>query len=117
MPNRNIVSLPDEKHSTASRRRFLSYLGAAPTITALGGAGLLSTLEAPSALANTGPLTAAERRHRAFVIRRDAAILQRDRAAQISTSNGDEQLYANRIASFSKCLPHNQSGEVDLNAY
>jgi hypothetical protein len=102
---------------SASRRRFLSYLGAAPGLTALGGAGLLSTLEAPSALAASGPLDAAQRRHRAFTIRRDAAILQRDRPEQISTSNGDEQLYANRIASFSKGLPHNQLGEVDLNAY
>src|SRR6202011_4302831 len=90
----------------ASRRRFLSYLGAAPGLTAVGGAGLLSTLEAPSAFAASGPLDAAQRRHRAFVIRRDAAILQRDRPEQISTSNSDEQLYANRIASFSKGLPH-----------
>jgi hypothetical protein len=41
----------------ASRRRFLSYLGAAPTLTALGGAGLLPTLDAPSALGATGRLT------------------------------------------------------------
>ena len=32
-------------------------------------------------------------------------------------SNGDEQAYANRIASYSKGLPHNDLGEVDLNAY
>ena len=51
------------------------------------------------------------------MLRRDAAILQRDRPSQVSTSNGDEQLYPNRIASFHKLLPHNQLGEVDLNAY
>lgn len=112
MSNENPISNPG-----ASRRRFLSYLGAAPTLTAFGGAGLLSTLEAPSALGATGPLDDAQRRHRAFAIRRDAALLQRDRPEQTSTSNGDEQLYANRIGSFSKCLPHNQLGEVDLNAY
>src|SRR3984893_16401849 len=117
MSNQNKTSVHGQKHSGASRRGFLGYLGAAPTLTALGGAGLLSTLEAPSALADTGPLTAAQRRRRAFVIRRDAALLQRDRPDQISTSNGDEQLYANKIASFSKGLPHNQLGEVDLNAY
>ena len=117
MPTRNKTSVPGEKHPGASRRRFLSYLGAAPTLTAFGGAGLLSTLEAPSALGATGPLDPAQRRHRAFAIRRDAAILQRDRPEQISTSNGDEQLYANRIATFTKGLPHNQLGEVDLNAY
>src|SRR5437868_15167354 len=100
----------------ASRRRFLSYLSAAPGLTALGGAGLLSTWAAPGAFAATGPLSAAQRRHRAFTIRRDAAILQRDRPEQISTGNGDEQLYPNRIATFTKGLPHNQLGEADLNA-
>jgi hypothetical protein len=103
--------------SGASRRSFLSYLGAAPSLSTLGGAAFLSTLAAPGALADAGPLTTDQRRHRAFVIRRDAAILQRDRPEQISTANGDEQLYPNRIASFSKVLPHNQLGEVDLNAY
>lgn len=119
MSNRNHISAPTEGHSNSSRRAFLSYLGAAPSVAALGGAGLLSTLDAPSAFAAvTGPLTDAQRRHQAFVIRRDAAIFQRDRTDQTSSAaNADEQLYANKIASFSKCLPHNQLGEVDLNAY
>jgi hypothetical protein len=46
-----------------NRRTFLSYLGAAPTLTAFAGAGLLSTA---SVLADTGPLNASQRRHRAF---------------------------------------------------
>jgi len=117
MSKPNKTSVPGGKHAGDSRRRFLSYLSAAPTLTALGGAGLLSTLEAPSAFAATGPLDPAQRRHRAFAIRRDAAISQRDRPEQTSISNGDEQLYANRLATFTKGLPHNQLGEVDLNAY
>jgi len=97
-----------------NRRTFLSYLGAAPAATAFAGAGLLST--AP-AFADIGPLDARQRRHRAFVLRRDAAIFQRDAPPTPSVSNGDEDLYANRIASYSKGLPHNDLGEVDLNAY
>src|SRR6516165_4985696 len=97
-----------------NRRTFLSYLSAAPAVTAFAGAGLLSS---PSAFADTGPLNTAERRHRAFVIRRDAAIFQRDLRPTPSVSNGDEEMYANRIASFTKGLPHNDLGEVDLNAY
>ena len=31
--------------------------------------------------------------------------------------NGDGNLYPNKIANFSKTLPHNGLGEVDLNAY
>src|SRR5215467_14361892 len=96
------------------RRTFLSYLGSAPGLTAFAGAGLLSS---PSAFAATGPLDARERRHRAFVIRRDAAIYQRDVPPTPSVSNGDEEAYANRIANYSKGLPHNDLGEVDLNAY
>jgi hypothetical protein len=101
----------------ASRRRFLGYLSSAPGLMSVGGAGLLSTLNAPSALGDTGPLDPAQRLQRAFVIRRDAAVFQRDRAQQPSVANGDEQLYPSRIASFTKGLPHNDLGEVDLTAY
>jgi hypothetical protein len=92
----------------------LSYLGNAPTLAAFAGAGLVSS---PSAFADTGPLDAAQRLHRAFVIRRDAAIFQRDVRTTPSISNGDDESYANRIASYSKGLPHSDLGEVDLNAY
>ena len=100
--------------SRTNRRTFLSYLSAAPALTAFSGAGLLST---QTAFAATGPLDASQRRHRAFVIKRDAAIYQRDQPEQTSADNGDEQLYGNRIASYSKGLPHSDLGEVDLNAY
>ena len=104
-------------HSAPSRRGFLGYLGISPGLTGLAGAGLLGALQAPRAFADDGTLNPAQRSHRAFVIRRDAAILQRDRAETPSLANGDEQLYPNRIASYSKGLPHNGLGEVDLNAY
>jgi len=96
------------------RRTFLSYLGVARTLTSIAGAGCLLNSRA---VANTGPLDASQRGHRAFVVRRDAAIFQRDRPPTPSISNGDEEAYANRIASYSKGLPHNDLGEVDLNAY
>jgi hypothetical protein len=97
-----------------NRRAFLSYIGAAQTLTAFAGVELLSN---QSVFADTGPLNAPARRHRAFVIRRDAAIYERDAPPTPSISNGDEDMYANRIASYSKGLPHNDLGEVDLNAY
>ena len=113
MSTGNQITANELTHPT-NRRKFLSYLGAAPTLTAFAGAGLFSST---SALADTGPLNSSQRRHRAFVVRRDAAIYQRDQPEQTSTDNGDEQLYANRIASYSKGLPHNDLGEVDLNGY
>jgi hypothetical protein len=86
-------------------------------LTGLTGAALLSALDVPMAFGDTGPLSANQRRQRAFAVRKDAAILQRDRDAGTSIDNGDEQLYPGRIASFSKALPHSAIGEVDLNAY
>jgi len=100
-----------------SRRGFLSCLGISPGLAGLAGAGLLGMLEAPSAFANLTPINSADRRRRAYALRHDAAIIERDFPEGPSTSNGDEELYSNRIASYSKCLPHNDLGEVDLNAY
>ena len=117
MAERNVLQAAGRSQAGTSRRGFLGSLGLAPGVASLAGAGLLGVLRPTSALANLGPLNAAERRHRAFVLRRDAAIYQRDAPPTPSISNGDEEAYANRIASFTKGLPHNDLGEVDLNAY
>src|SRR5437763_13132383 len=100
--NKNI-----EKYCGPSRRGFLGCLGIGPSLTGLSGAGLLAALQTLGAFASTGPLDAAQRRDRAFVIRRDAPIFQTDHPDDPSMANGHEQLYPNRIASFSKGLPHN----------
>jgi hypothetical protein len=101
----------------SSRRHFLSWAASSPVLAGLGTTTFYETLGAPPAFGDTGPLTPDQRSHRAFVVRRDAAIYQRDRPAVTLIDNGDEQLYPNRIASFSKALPHNDLGEVDLKAY
>ena len=117
MTERSVQKAAGRSQSGTSRRGFLGGLGLAPGVASLAGAGFLGALRPASALADGGPLNASERRHRAFVIRRDAAIFQRDLRPTPSISNGDEDMYANRIASYSKGLPHNDLGEVDLNAY
>jgi hypothetical protein len=113
MPKGNQMT-PDELNGEANRRKFLSYVSAAPALTVFAGAGLFSS---SSAFADIGPWNVSQRRHRAFVIRRDAAIFQRDLRPTPSVSNGDEEMYASRIASYSKGLPHSDLGEVDFNAY
>jgi hypothetical protein len=50
-------------------------------------------------------------------IRVDAARLAAHRPQPGHPNNGEEELYGNRIASYSKALPHNQLGEVDSKAY
>ncbi len=104
-------------HSDPSRRGFLGYLGLSPGAAGLAGATLLGMLEAPSAFANLTPISPGERRSRAYIIRRDAAIFERDILPTATLSNGDEEVFPTRIASYSKGLPHNDLGEVDINAY
>jgi hypothetical protein len=53
----------------------------------------------------------------AFQIRRDAAQVYRDTSVPVHISNGDEERYADKRASFAKTLPHNDAGEVDANAF
>ena len=106
-----------------SRRRFLGGIGGLPL--ALGGATLIA-----SAAANAddndrddrggelcGGLTAGQRRRKAYELRVEAAKENRDAPLLSGTPNGDEQLYPNGIANFSKSLPHNALGEPDVNAF
>ncbi|MCG8529033.1 MAG: hypothetical protein MI749_00040 [Desulfovibrionales bacterium] len=64
-----------------------------------------------------GPLTARQRREEAFQIRQDAAQFQKNLPIPGQECNGDEELYPNKISNFSKTLPHNELGEVNINAY
>jgi hypothetical protein len=57
------------------------------------------------------------RRSRAYHVRHRAALNQRKRQIPDHADNGDEELYPNKIGSYSKGLPHNALGEVDLAAY
>jgi membrane-associated phospholipid phosphatase len=50
-------------------------------------------------------------------IRVDSAAGERDVPIPSHPTNGDDTLYANKIGSYSKGLPHNGLGEVDLASY
>ncbi|MBD2486853.1 vanadium-dependent haloperoxidase [Aulosira sp. FACHB-615] len=54
---------------------------------------------------------------RAYRVRLEAARLERSFPIPPHPTNGDEQRYANKIGSDSRGLPHNQRGEVNLEAY
>jgi hypothetical protein len=64
-----------------------------------------------------GSLAPKQRQLAAFKHRRDAARAQLEKTASASASNGDEDRYCDRRASFSKTMPHNDLGEVDPAAY
>lgn len=104
--------------SSVDRRRFLGQLGV--------GAASIATLTAAKATAANlppgkdvgAPLGYPSfRQARAYEVRIAAAEMARNRAPVAHANNGEEMLYGNRIASYSKGLPHNPLGEVDGDAY
>ena len=64
-----------------------------------------------------GPLTPEQRQRLVFERRREAAERDLKEVPLAPEVNGDETRYADRRASFSKTLPHNELGEVDAEAY
>lgn len=57
------------------------------------------------------------RRRKCYRFRVRAAMLESRRPAVTHVSNGDEDRYPDKIGSYTKALPHNSLGEVDLGAY
>lgn len=109
--------------SVVSRRKFFGNLGkAAVTAAALGAAAPF--LDEKS----SGVLAQANRSNKSFYNERALACYQlRVNAAKSNfhtvspffnrPNNGDEELYPNRIASYSNGLPHKSNGEVLPSAY
>src|SRR4029078_8776019 len=75
----------------------------------LGGSG--------AAAPEIGPLTGKQRRDLSWQVRKAAADYNRSLPVPDHPDNGDEARYPNKIGSYSKGLPHNRWGEVDLGAY
>ena len=104
------------------RRRFLAQISAAATGSVLvskgGGTGMAATgSQAPQLGRDPSWVSGPERADRAFGVRSRTAIQQRAQPLENQIANGDEPRYQNRIANFSKGLPHNRIGEVDPAAY
>lgn len=101
------------------RRNFFSSLGGLTAAARLSRFAGLAALVPSSRLTASviGPLDPDQRRTAAFQMRYQAAAYHRDLPPVEIQTNGDDALYPNKIASFSKALPHNDLGEVDLNAY
>src|SRR6266850_3285793 len=107
------LSNPPVPTTPLARRDFFRIGG----ITAAATLGLPSLLKVPSAQASDAVSGSSQRRNRAYQIRQQAAMLQMQQASPAHLNNGDEAAYPNKIGNFSKGLPHNDLGEVDLNAY
>jgi hypothetical protein len=68
-------------------------------------------------VARESGVKAANRCKQSYQYRVSAAKMARQRPLVAHTSNGDEARYANRAGSYSKGLPHDAKGDVDLAAY
>ncbi len=106
--------------ASPSRRTFLGEAGAAVTAGVAALSGLAPESAADDSIERSeaeGPASGHRRQRQAYRIRVEAARAERERPLADHPTNGDEQLYPHKIASYSKGLPHNHLGEVDLVAY
>jgi len=104
--------------TTFNRRRFLNDVGGLATVSiaasviglpAVAAAGIQETEEDGS--------NASRRDNKAYQVRHKAALDQKNAPTPSHPTNGDESRYPNKIGSYSKTLPHNALGEVDVTAY
>jgi hypothetical protein len=117
-PDQPMVST--EAATGHSRRRFLKAAAGAGTWTAAASVGGLgSVLVGPSeaSASNSRSKASRSRAAAAFRIRKEAAYIHFREKSPTQVSNGDEERYHDKRASFFKCLPQNELAEVDLDAY
>jgi hypothetical protein len=106
-----------------SRRKFLGGLGGAAAAAMTSGViGLESRANAATGAAADSATAAALtpggiRRKACWSVRKDDADYLFDKGIATHPVNGDEAFYPTRIGNYSKSMPHNQFGEVDLDAY
>jgi hypothetical protein len=115
--------LPDRSDtpSSGSRRKFLGTVSsvavAAATVGAIGLEPLLGGKHSIARAEQNGSLTGAARAEESQEIRINAA--NHERAVHIPNhpTNGDQNRYADQANTYTKCLPHDSFGRVDLNAF
>ncbi len=106
-----------------SRRGFLGGLGSLALLSGtVGMSGLLSSCRENASgeeiiCGGIGPLSGGNRKEAAYKLRVDLAKLEKDTPLVAQLCNGDESLYEKKIANYSKGLPHNNLGEVDVSEY
>ena len=108
-----------DRPATSGRRRFLSRAGGAAVATVIAsriGAPSLNSLAAETAGAPESSNPDA-RIDEAYEMREKAALYQKCLPVPNNLTNGDEELYPNRIANYAKALQHDDIGGVVPAAY
>ena len=101
--------------SRPGRRAFLNRVAIAATTGLFAGRSLEAAEEKPKPIDD--PAGGTHREQQSYQIRVEAARRERDRPPIDHSSNGDESRYAKKLANYSKGLPHNSLGEVELPAW
>jgi hypothetical protein len=106
---------------SGSRRKFLGSIKgaamAAATVSAIGLKPLLGGKTSIASAENNGGLTGAARADESQEIRTDVAKAERKVRIPNHPTNGDENRYADQANTYTKALPHDSFGRVDLNAF
>jgi membrane-associated phospholipid phosphatase len=109
-----------KKSVPPNRRQFIGRVGSVTAATIAASAiGMKPLLGTDNAEASAVGPPSNQRILQAFNIRRDAAIANKQNTPPglQHPTNPDDNLYPNKIGSYSKGLPHNANGEVNINAY
>ena len=111
-----------ESNGRSSRRKFLGQMsGAAAATIAVSSIGLEPMLGIQGSVVEAAEITPTPDTARAGTskaIRKDAADAEKALGVFPHPTNGDEELYPNRIGNFHKTLPHDPvTGEVDQVEY
>ncbi|MBD2213963.1 vanadium-dependent haloperoxidase [Nostoc linckia FACHB-104] len=106
----------------ASRRSFLGRVGLFTTSSVVAGVlgSSITSKKGENTVQAAEPKAKSDHnnlREKAFQVRTTAAKNNREIPIPPHPTNGDEAKYANKIATDTRGLPHNQLGEVDLKAY
>src|SRR5690348_15724921 len=114
----------DKSHSPQrrSRRRFLGEVGGIAAMgLAAGSIGIEPLLGSKRAIVQAAEITPEgdqQRLNDSFQVRLQADVNEKNLGTFPHPTNGDEELYPNRIGNFHKTLPHDSTtGEVDPAAY
>jgi hypothetical protein len=109
-----------EQSRHPNRRAFLGHVSAAGAATiAAGVIGVEPLLQTDRSQAHAAPTGSNQRANACAKLRRDAATVGLQATPQNlqHPNNQDENLYPNKLGSYSKGLPHNDDGTVVLSAY
>ncbi|MEP7036917.1 MAG: vanadium-dependent haloperoxidase [Acidobacteriota bacterium] len=117
----NINKKSENENVPSERRKFLSRLGkVAVAGAAVGAIGVKPFIGGKSSevAAQKNINVKSRRALKCYQLRVDAARKHFDSFTnEYHVNNNDEYLYENKIANFTKGLPHNSNGEVSLSAY